>query len=55
MIVALDGEPIKGEADLPRRISLLDPGDHVTLDVIRDGEPEQVEIELGERPSEIDS
>ena len=38
MIVALDGEPIKGEADLPRRISLLDPGDHVTLDVIRDGE-----------------
>ena len=55
VIVALDGEPIKGEADLPRRIALLDPGDHVTLDVIRDGEPEQVEIELGERPSEIDS
>jgi serine protease Do len=55
VIVALDGESIKGEADLPRRIALLDPGDHVTLDVIRDGEPEQVEIELGERPSEIDS
>ncbi len=55
VIVALDGEPIKGEADLPRRISLLDPGDHVTLDVIRDGESEQIEVELGERPSEIDS
>jgi S1-C subfamily serine protease len=55
VIVAINGEPIKGETDLPRRISLLDPGDRVTLDVIRDGEPEQVEIELGERPSEISS
>jgi S1-C subfamily serine protease len=55
VIVAVNGEPIEGNADLPRRISLLDPGDHVTLDVIRDGESEQVEIELGERPSEIES
>jgi len=55
VIVAIDGEPIEDDADLPLRISLLEPGDSVTLDVIRDGEREQVEIELGERPDEISS
>jgi S1-C subfamily serine protease len=55
VIVAVNGEPIEGNADLPRRISLLDPGDVVSLEVIRDGESEQIEVELGERPSEIQS
>ena len=50
VITAVDGDPIESNADLPRIISLLDPGDEVTLDVIRDGEEEQVEITLGERP-----
>jgi S1-C subfamily serine protease len=50
VITAVDGEPIESNADLPRIISLLDPGDEVTLDVIRDGEEEQIEITLGERP-----
>ena len=52
VIVAVNGEAIDSNADLPRLISLLDPGDEVTLDVIRDGDEEQVEITLGERPSE---
>jgi len=50
VITAVDGDPLESNADLPRIISLLDPGDEVTLDVIRDGEEEQVEITLGERP-----
>ena len=50
VITAVDGEPIESNADLPRIISLLDPGTEVTLDVIRDGEEEQIEITLGERP-----
>ncbi len=53
VIVAVDGEPIEANADLPRVISLLEPGDVVSLDIVRDGEPQQIEITLGERPSEI--
>jgi S1-C subfamily serine protease len=53
VIVAVDGEPIDAEADLPRLISLADPGDLVTLDIIRDGDEEQIEVELGERPVEV--
>jgi 2-alkenal reductase len=53
VIVAVDGDPIEAESDLPRLISLAEPGDVVTLDVIRDGVEEQVEVELGERPVEV--
>jgi S1-C subfamily serine protease len=49
VIVAVDGEPIVGESDLPRLISRLDPGDEVTLEIIRDGEHEEVEVTLGTR------
>jgi S1-C subfamily serine protease len=49
VIVAVNGEPIVGESDLPRLISRLDPGDEVTLEVIRDGEHQDVEVTLGTR------
>ena len=52
LIVAVDGEPIGTNSDLPRLISLLKPGDDVTLDVIRDGEEEEIVVTLGERPTE---
>ena len=50
VIVAVDGQEITGNADLPVIVSRLDPGDEVALEVIRDGEREQVELTLGERP-----
>jgi S1-C subfamily serine protease len=53
VIVAVDGEEIVGESDLPRLISLLDPGDEVTLEIIRDGEHQEVELTLEERPSDL--
>jgi S1-C subfamily serine protease len=49
VITAVDGEPIDSNSDLPRIISLLDPGDTVTVDILRDGDEEQVEITLGDR------
>jgi len=52
-IVAVNGEQIVDNAALPRIVSRLSPGDVVTLDVIRDGETEQVELELGERPTDV--
>jgi S1-C subfamily serine protease len=50
VITAVNGEKIDENADLPRIISLLDPGDEVTLDIIRDGESQQLEMTLGNRP-----
>jgi S1-C subfamily serine protease len=49
VIVAVNGEAIVGESDLPRLISRLDPGDEVTLEIIRDGEHQDVEVTLGTR------
>ena len=55
VIVSVDGEEIVGESDLPRLISLLDPGDEVTLELIRDGEQMETTIELGVRPDSVDT
>jgi S1-C subfamily serine protease len=49
VIVAVNGEPIVGESDLPRLISRLDSGDETTLEIIRDGERSEIEVTLGER------
>ncbi len=51
LITAVEGQRLEDNSDLPRIVSLLDPGDEVTLDVIRDGEHQQLEITLGERPT----
>ena len=53
VITAVNGEAITDNADLPRIVSRLNPGDTVTLDVLRDGDSEQVELELGERPTSV--
>jgi S1-C subfamily serine protease len=50
VITAVDGQEISSSEDLPRIVSLLDPGETVTLEIIRDGEPEQVDVTLGHRP-----
>jgi S1-C subfamily serine protease len=49
-IVAVDGHKIVGETDLPELISQHDPGDTVTLEIIRDGNTQNVNVKLGERP-----
>jgi S1-C subfamily serine protease len=55
VITAIDGERVTDNSDLPRLISILDPGEKVTLDVIRDGNQDQIELTLGERPSTVAS
>jgi S1-C subfamily serine protease len=54
VIVAINGEELVGESDLPRKVALLEPGETVTLEIIRDGEQEEVEVTLAERPSDLD-
>jgi S1-C subfamily serine protease len=53
VITAVNGEKIVENSDLPRIVSRLNAGDKVTLDVIRDGEQQQIEITLGERPTSV--
>jgi S1-C subfamily serine protease len=54
VITAVNGDEVVANSDLPRLIALLDPGDEVTLDIVRDGEEQQIELTLGERPDEVE-
>ncbi len=51
VILSVDGERVVGAADLPKLISEHAPGDIVTLEVLRDGELDEVEVELEPRPT----
>ena len=51
VIVSVEGEEVVAEADLPRIIARQEPGDEVTLEIIRDGERMDVDVELGTRPA----
>jgi S1-C subfamily serine protease len=56
VVVAIDGERLVEESDLPRLISEKEPGDTITLDVVHsDGEEETVEVELTERPDAVET
>ncbi len=53
IIVSVDGEEIVTEADLPRIVSRLEPGQEVKLGIIRDGEEMELDITLGTRPRSV--
>jgi S1-C subfamily serine protease len=53
VIVGAGGEPVNRSEDLGRIIGGLLPGDTVELEIIRDGEPVTVEVELKERPTAL--
>jgi len=50
VILAVDGESIVGESDLAELISRKRPGETVTLEILRDGDRQQVEVALEPRP-----
>jgi S1-C subfamily serine protease len=52
VIVAVDGQELVEEADLAELIAQYSPGDTVTLEVLRDGDTEEIDVELGERPEQ---
>jgi S1-C subfamily serine protease len=51
VIVSVEGERLVEETDLPRIIARQEPGATITLEVIRDGERMDVDVELGTRPA----
>ncbi|MDQ3728661.1 MAG: trypsin-like peptidase domain-containing protein [Actinomycetota bacterium] len=53
IIVSVDGEEIVTEADLPRIVSRLEPGEDVDLGIIRDGEEMDLTLTLGTRPTRV--
>lgn len=48
VITTVNGEVVDEEHTLPDRLIAYEPGDTVTLDVLRGGETQQVEVTLGE-------
>jgi S1-C subfamily serine protease len=50
VILSIDGHKVVTPDALARVISLHEPGDRVTLEVLRDGKHEEIEVALGKRP-----
>jgi serine protease Do len=52
IITAVNGEAVIDSRELARTIAGFDPGETVTLTVLRDGESQEIEVELGELPND---
>jgi len=52
IIVAVDGEQLTADTDLPTLILPHEPGDRITLRVLRDNSAREVEVTLGELPAD---
>jgi S1-C subfamily serine protease len=52
IITAINGTALDGNNSLRQLMLQYAPGDNVTLDVLRNGQQSQVNVTLGERPSE---
>ena len=51
VIVGVNGEHVKDSWSLQQAVASHRPGEEITLDVVRAGEPAQVKIKLGETPA----
>jgi S1-C subfamily serine protease len=52
VILDIDGEQIVGPDDLAKVIADHEPGDEVTVTVLRDNQRQEIELTLGERPDD---
>ncbi|MEK6277827.1 MAG: trypsin-like peptidase domain-containing protein [Actinomycetota bacterium] len=53
VVLAVDGRKVIDPSDLAKFIALYRPGETVTLDVLRDGQRDQVDVTLGTRPTAV--
>lgn len=51
VVVGIDGQPVNNASDLTRRVAQLPPGRKVSLQVLRQGKQQTVDVTLGERPN----
>ncbi len=50
MITSVDGRSVSDPEDVSEAISGKRPGDQVTVEIVRDGEPRTITVTLGTRP-----
>jgi S1-C subfamily serine protease len=55
VILSVEGRKVLRPEDLARSIATFQPGERVTLEVLRDGDREAVEVTLGKRPDRLAS
>jgi len=53
VVIAVDGKPVIANSDLSELVAAHKPGDSVTLDILRDGRKESVDVTLGSRPADV--
>jgi S1-C subfamily serine protease len=53
VVLAVDGKPVLENNDLSKLVAVHKPGDKVTLQILRDGEKQDVEVRLGSRPADV--
>ena len=53
VVVAVDGKPVLENNDLSTLIATHRPGDTVTLEILRDGNKQSVDVHLGSRPADV--
>jgi S1-C subfamily serine protease len=53
VIVAVDGTRLQSESDLAELVARQRPGETVTIEILRDGESQEVEVELEPRPERV--
>ena len=53
VITAIDGKTITGMEDLISVVNAKQPGDTVTLTVLRDGSSHDVTVKLADRPASV--
>jgi S1-C subfamily serine protease len=53
VVLAVDGKPVVQNNDLSTLIAAHKPGDKVTLQILRDGSKQDVEVTLGSRPADV--
>ena len=52
VIVAMDGKPVTDVQSLRNQIAVTPPGKQVTMRIVRDGKQQDVQLALGEQPTE---
>jgi Do/DeqQ family serine protease len=53
VIRKLNGQTVADSGDLTSRVTNLNPGTEVRLDILRDGKPMTISVTLGERPANL--
>src|SRR3954453_8673843 len=53
VVLAVDGKPVLQNNDLSKLVAAHKPGDTVTLEILRDGDKQNVDVTLGSRPADV--